>query len=34
VDLLESGALDLDDINTGLDRLSSGEAVRQLVHLG
>ena len=33
VDLLESGTLTLDDINTGLDDLASGNAVRQLVTL-
>jgi alcohol dehydrogenase len=33
VDLLDSGTLALDEINTGLDRLASGDAVRQLVGL-
>lgn len=33
VQLLDSGSLDLDDINIGLDRLASGHAVRQLVRL-
>jgi len=33
VDLLDSGSLALDDINSALDRLAAGEAVRQLVRL-
>ncbi len=33
VDLLDSGTLTLEEINTGLDRLASGQAVRQLVQL-
>jgi alcohol dehydrogenase len=33
VDLLVSGSIGLDDINTGMDRLASGDAVRQVVDL-
>jgi alcohol dehydrogenase len=33
VDLLDSGTLALEDVNAGLDRLASGDAVRQLVRL-
>ncbi|MGH3451341.1 MAG: zinc-binding dehydrogenase, partial [Haloechinothrix sp.] len=34
IELLGSGSLDLADINGALDRLASGDAVRQMVKLG
>ncbi|MPZ93592.1 MAG: zinc-binding dehydrogenase [Propionibacteriales bacterium] len=33
VDLLDSGSLELDEVNVGLDRLASGAAVRQILRL-
>lgn len=33
IDLLDSGPLGLDEVNVGMDRLASGEVVRQLIDL-